>query len=298
MVEPREEILLAGKVTAEALEEGVRLAKEGVLLLDVATKVEDFIANSDAFPAFPVNIAIDSQAAHYTPVENDTLVFKRGDLVKIDVGAHVDGYIGDAAVTIEIGTSKWTRMIEASRQALDRAISMVIPGTEISQIGVAVSEEIKAMGYLPISNLTGHNLKKYELHAGKSIPNVPDSGSGVIEIGDHIAIEPFATNGAGEVVNGKPSNIYIFAGKRKMSDSKQQGLSDFISENFSTLPFASRWCTVCEDYDSKTFSRLVKRGVLHSYPILTDRKGGLVTQAEKSVYVTESGPVITTEYRI
>ena len=85
-------------------------------------------------------------------------VFIKGDLVKLDVGVHIDGYIGDNALTVEIGTTKYTKMIEASREALNAAIDVATAGVNVGVIGHAVQDKIEQYGYRPIANLTGHRI--------------------------------------------------------------------------------------------------------------------------------------------
>ena len=113
----------AGAIAGKARAHGATLLREGARLLDVAEEIEAFIRKEGAQPAFPVNLSINHDAAHDSPRPKDPRTFAPGDLVKLDVGAHVDGYIGDTAVTVEIGTQRHARLIEASREAMLAAVS-------------------------------------------------------------------------------------------------------------------------------------------------------------------------------
>jgi methionyl aminopeptidase len=284
----------AGKVAKESRELGISLAKEGALVLDLVEEAEDLIRKRGAKPAFPINIAIDSVAAHYTPRSDDRLRLEKGDVVKIDVGVHVEGYIGDTAATVEIRTKNWSKLIEASEIALGIAIELVKPNAPIRMIGGAIERSIEHSGFTPVANLTGHNLEKYSLHSGKSVPNILDDTTTKTLFGEVLAIEPFATNGAGRVSGKRNGNIYRFVKRGDGKKARANELLKYVEEEFRTLPFAERWCT---DFDKKAQSsiqRLLKKGLITSYPILSDVGKGMVSQAEHTVIVTENGCDVTT----
>ncbi|MCK5112756.1 MAG: M24 family metallopeptidase, partial [Thermoplasmatales archaeon] len=134
----------AGKIVAEARDYGAGLIKPGVSFLEVANLVESMILKEEAGLAFPVNISINEGAAHYSPRHDDTLVFKKGNVVKLDVGAHIDGYIADTAITVEVETNNYSNMIKASSDALDNAIGLVKADVDLSKIGKIVEETIKS----------------------------------------------------------------------------------------------------------------------------------------------------------
>src|SRR3972149_5491015 len=210
--EVREKLRVAGRVAREAKELGVSLCRDGTSLLDIAERIEAHMRPRGAPPAFPTCISLDHVAAHYSPLHDDRLALRRGNVVKLDLGAQVDGYIADTAVTVEVGTRNWTDLIKASEVALETAIEVCRPKTPTRLLGAAIERAIESHGFKPISNLTGHTIERYKLHAGKSIPNVGGAsshgGGDVIEAGDTVAIEPFATNGGGEGDGRKTGKIY------------------------------------------------------------------------------------------
>jgi methionyl aminopeptidase len=289
----------AGKIAAEARDYGADLIKPGVRFLDVANKVESLILKRGAGIAFPVNTAINEIAAHYSPRHDDVLVFKKGDVVKLDVGTHIDGYIADTAVTVEVETTKYDRMIKASSDALDVAINLMKADVDLSEVGKIVQETITSYGYKPIDNLTGHSLKQYELHSGLSIPNVANTSQRVKpKEGDVFAVEPFATNGAGHVTPGNGSNIYLCNKSfrsRIIRDNRSRVIFNKMMGRFKTLPFAQRWChnLIPEGVDP-LLKRLSFLGLIRHYPQLIDAKGGIVTQKEHTVIVREKGCEVIT----
>jgi len=291
--------ILAGKIAGSARDFGVKLVKEGVSLLEVADKIEGKIRENGSDPAFPMNISVNEVAAHFSPHHMDTsLVFKKGDVVKVDVGAHIDGYIADTAATVEVGTKKYGDMIKASRSALDGAIGMMKPDVNLSEVGRVIQETISSFGFNSIDNLTGHSLEKYNLHSGLSIPNVPDRlNAGKVKVDDVLAIEPFATDGAGHVISDDSSNIYRYTKsirQKLVRDSKTRMIAKRVQKSFNTLPFAERWCTSLFSNVDMTLKKLLFAGCIQQYPQLIDAKKGVVTQAEHTVIITEDGCEVTT----
>jgi len=283
----------AGKITGEARDHGLSLIAEGVEILHVAEEVESFILGKGAQPAFPTNIAIDDTAAHFTPRHDDHSIFQHGMVVKLDVGAHVDGYIGDTAATVEVGTDYHENLVAAAREALETAINLVEPDVSVDILGSAIQETIEDYGFKPISNLTGHALKQYVLHSGKSIPNVAQDSNTRLKMDDVVAIEPFATNGLGKVKETVPGNIYRIGRFRK---SRYRKLIMKIQDKYHSLPFAERWLfkdrfALLLNHSLKS---LVSGNLIVSYPVFTEMKNGLVSQFEHTVIVTDDGCEILT----
>ncbi|MDD1756390.1 MAG: type II methionyl aminopeptidase [Methanomassiliicoccales archaeon] len=284
----------AGAISKDARELGASLVKEGGRLVDVAEEVESLIIRRGARPAFPVNIGINDVAAHYTPSTGDKAVFSAGDVVKVDVGAHVDGYVGDTAITVEVGTKNWRPLLEASEKALRMALDMVGDGVAVSSLGAAIERAIRDVGLKPVTNLTGHGMRRYSLHAGLTIPNINDGSTAKIKKDMVVAIEPFATNGAGQVYNEKPGNIFRVVKERPMRDKKAEEFFKTIASNFGSLPFCERWCTSLNPEAPVLLRTLVRHGLISSYSILREVKGGMVSQAEHTVVIDGERREITT----
>ncbi len=290
-----EKYKLAGRIAREARDYGTGLIREGASLLEAANTIEALIISRGARPAFPVNIAINEVAAHFTPRHDEVaLRFRKGDVVKLDVGVQVDGYIGDTAVTVEIGNSAWADMKKAVEEALAAAVELLRPGVDLSLVGQAIETTIAARGFKPIENLTGHSLERNLLHAGISVPNVKEKGAGTVREGDVLAVEPFATNGMGRVDGKKNSSIYRFVRHRFARTSEARSLLRDIEANFPSLPFSERWCVrYCPDAVS-ALEALARSGAVSFYPTLREVDDGIVTQAEHTAVVTAGGCVVTT----
>ncbi|MGA1821535.1 MAG: type II methionyl aminopeptidase [Thermoplasmatota archaeon] len=284
----------AGEIAGRARDLGAGMVEEGVTYLEVAEAVEDYIIDKGARVAFPINLAVNDIAAHYTPRTGDKLKFNYGDIVKVDVGAHIDGYIGDTARTVEVGSNSYGRLIEASKRALEAAMEISRGGISLSTIGSVVERTMNSLGFKPIVNLTGHSIERYNLHAGLSIPNYDDRSKEYIPEGTIVAIEPFSTTGIGEVESGRRSNIFRFVRRKDHLKQHQEAAVDIIQKESRTLPFSQRWISKRVDRGDKALNGLVRAGCVYSYPILQEVTGGMVAQTEHTLYITKKGCKVLT----
>jgi methionyl aminopeptidase len=283
-----------GKIVAEVREHVRSMVKPGMALLNIAEAVEDMIKQKGAKPAFPCNVSLNQVAAHYSPPADDDSQVKEGDLVKIDIGAHIDGYIADTAVTIAIGAK--VEMVQAVERALEEGIKAVKPGIDVGEIGKAIEDSAKASGFKPIRNLTGHGLSRWNLHAGITVPNVNENTGQKLEVGDVIALEPFLTDGAGFVEDAPQAYIFRYLRDRPVRMRMTRELLNTIKRSYSSLPFAERWLAkqMSKLRLELTLRELVGVGALHPYHILKERGDGFVAQAEHTIIVTENGCEVTT----
>jgi len=279
----------AGRVATRVLDASRDLVKVDTSLLLVANTLEEMIYDAGMGVAFPVNISLNDAAAHDTPSPDDTRIFAHGDLVKVDLGVHSDGYIADTALTIDLG-SEHALLIEASVAARDAAIAHVKPGMQIGVLGAYVAEEIVSRGFKPIHNLTGHGLDQYVLHMPPNVPNVPKRGGMMLEEGMVIAIEPFASTGTGSIVDRKRVEIFSEVASRPVRSPGARAILKEI-EPRRGMPFARRQL---QNYSELGFTRLVKDGILHGHPVLCDEPGSFVSQSEHTMIVTEDGCIVIT----
>ncbi len=295
-MDEREALIKAGEIARRVKEEVVGLIKPGARLYDIAEFVERRIVELGGKPAFPCNLSINSNAAHYTPYKGDETVLNEGDYLKLDLGVHVDGYIADTALTFRVGMEE-DELMEASREALENAIATVRAGVKIREIGKAIEETIRGKGFNPIVNLSGHKIERFKLHAGVSIPNVyRKADTYELKEGDVIAIEPFATTGAGQVIEVPPALIFMYIRDRPVRSAQARRLLMHIKREYKTLPFAYRWLQdfMPEGQLKLALSQLDRVGAIYSYPILREVRGGMVTQFEHTVIVEKDGAYITT----
>ncbi|HII98694.1 MAG TPA: type II methionyl aminopeptidase [Methanoregula sp.] len=282
----------AGRIAAAILTNGAREIREGGSYLELVKSIESRVINEGAELAFPLNVSLNEDAAHDTASPGDERIFKRGDVVKLDLGVQIDGYIADTATTVDLGNN--SLLLQASEAALASAIRMVKPGVSAGEIGAVIQGEIESRGYRPIANLTGHGLDQYELHRTPTIPNVGNMGGTILEEGMTFAIEPFATTGSGHVGEKMRREIYSQISNKPVRIPSARTIIGTIKDR-NGLPFARHWLQ-----DRKldlALQTLVKSGMLHVYPVLTDIPGSLVSQHEHTIIVTEDGCVVTTQVR-
>jgi len=268
----------SARIAAGARELGVRLAVPGARRRDIAEAIEGYIRDHGAQPSFPANLSRNVEAAHFTPAPDDAVTLETGDLLKVDVGAHIDGAVSDTADTVEVGgAGKHGHLVRAVREAVAAGVAAVRPGGRVDAVSRAIAEAIRARGLKPVVDLTGHTIERYVLHAGKSIPNVPGMTDATFEEGEVVAIEPFATNGEGHIENGTFGNIVRFRRDPGNADPEVAALY----ARFRTLPFTARW--VVDPAGRGAMGRA--RRWLQTYPVFLERGGGLVAQAEHTILV-------------
>ena len=287
----------AGKVANRALKKAVEIVgpKRKINLYDLCMRVEKYILDNGCKLAFPCNISLNQVAAHSTPYEGDEIIFDEG-LLKIDVGAMVDGYIADNAVTIARGY-EYSRISRVNRDILDEVITMFRDGINLGKIGEFIENRAKQFGYKPISNLTGHLVDKFKLHAGKSVPNVKQLISPKAQAGEVYAVEPFLTfrDGKGSVIEGSVTRIYSLIKVKKIKDKKLNELKNYIFNQYGLLPFTPRWLTHRYGDDAYRYvDDLYLKGYLRKYPILIEKTGKFVSQYEHTIIVTYDEPIVIT----
>ena len=284
----------AGKIHAEIMEEAVKLIKPDTKLYDVAEYIENRTRELGGEVAFPCNISINDVAAHYTPYYGDEKVFSENDVVKLDVGVHVDGYIADGAITIDLSSS-YNDLKKASEDALHTVIKEIVPPMNIGDMGAIIQEVIESYGYKPISNLSGHVMEQYVLHSGISIPNIKEKSKDYIDVGDIVAIEPFATDGFGQVVDGSEKYIFKYITSRPVRLPSARKILKIIEKKYPYLPFAERWLANEDPKYKAGLRNLMSSGCLYGYPSLIEKNRGVVSQSEHTVLITENGAKIITK---
>jgi methionyl aminopeptidase len=280
----------AGEILAQVRDETAERVEVGAGHLEIAEWAEERTRELGGEPAFPVNISIDEEAAHASPSADDDSAFGE-EMVNLDIGVHVDGWLADTAITVDLSGNP--DLAEAPEAALSAALELVEAGVETGEIGARIEEVIDDYGYNPVVNLTGHGLARWEQHTPPNIPNRAVSQSTELEIGDVVAIEPFATDGSGKVGEGNEVEIYALDREQSVRNRDAREALEQITEQFRTLPFAARWLDV--DRPAMALRRLERQNVVHSYPVLKEDAGNLVSQKEHTVIVTEDGCEITTQ---
>ncbi|MCH8906798.1 MAG: type II methionyl aminopeptidase [Candidatus Heimdallarchaeota archaeon] len=289
----------AGQISIKAKDLAGRVCKPGAKAIDICERIEALIRKEGALPAFPVNISINHEAAHYSAEIHDGRIIPEKSIVKIDLGAQIDGYIVDTAKTFNFDPDL-DELCNASFQALDNALKIIKPGVKVSEVGKIVEETITKAGFEPIRNLSGHQIKRNILHAGVSIPN---TGPGYFEritakfqAGRIYAIEPFASTGQGWVQNGKTTNIFRYLKDPKSKNLELAKIAKLVKERVGVLPFSPRHLykpssgKKGSEMVYQTIKKLLHAKVITGYPVLIEKSvTARVSQHEDTVRITKDG---------
>ena len=294
---PHPDFVKAGHIAGRVISEVAREVKPGIKVLRICNLAERRIMEYGASGlAFPCNVSINNEAAHYTSPHNDNKVFPERGLVKIDLGAHVNGHLSDTAITVDLDGS-YEKFIVSAKEALEAAIEVIRPGVRLGEVGAAIERTIKRHGLRPVHQLSGHMLKPWTLHAGKSVPNVGSKMTAKMKLGETYAVEPFSTDGNGTIKSSREA--YIFSNvmnNKKWVDKFALRIRNIARKRFKTLPWASRWLyTEKTNVDiSAALNILLRNGAIHGYPVLLEGKNGMVSQFEHTLFVGEKGAIVTT----
>ncbi|MBT4804602.1 type II methionyl aminopeptidase [Candidatus Woesearchaeota archaeon] len=284
----------AGKIASEALHYGKSLIVKGAKVIEILDAVEEKIVELGGKPAFPAQISLNEFAAHSCSDLNDETVLS-DQIIKLDVGVHLDGFIADNALTVDL-SGEHSDLVKASRDALNNALKIIKPGVTLGEIGGIIHDTITNYGFAPVKNLSGHGLGEYQIHVPPSVPNFDNGNENVLKEGDVIAIEPFASTGAGIVQESSPATVFTLTNDSGVRDPISRKVLIELKKN-NGLPFAKRWLEKEFGSAKTNFAlRMLKRAnCVEEHPPLFDQNRGMVSQAEHTVIVFEK-PVVTTWY--
>jgi len=194
----------SGRIVRQVLNEVSSLVKPGISTMDLERAAEKLIRDSGAKPAFKgyydypcvLCTSINDEIVHGIPNENRVL--KSGDIVSIDVGVVLDGFYGDAAVTVPVGDeirSETRKLLDVTRESLQKAIEQMRIGNTVGDVGAAVQELVEANGFSVVRDFVGHGIGT-RLHEDPQVPNFGSRGHGTrLKEGMVLAIEPMVNAG-------------------------------------------------------------------------------------------------------
>ncbi|CUS21514.1 LAQU0S03e04324g1_1 [Lachancea quebecensis] len=245
---------------------------------------------------FPTGVSLNHCAAHFTPNAGDQTVLRYEDVMKVDIGVQVNGYIVDSAWTVTFD-HKYDNLLQAVREATNTGVREAGIDVRLTDIGEAIQEVMesyeveldgKTYQVKPCRNLCGHNIAPYRIHGGKSVPIVKNGDQTKMEEGEHFAIETFGSTGRGFVVPGGEVSHYAKSAEADSlpapSLSRAKSLLKTIDENFGTLPFCRRYLDrLGEEKYLFALNSLVKHGIVQDYPPLNDVQGSYTAQFEHTI---------------
>jgi methionyl aminopeptidase len=291
-----EKLRRSGFISATAREHGKKMIKPGVRIEAIAREVEQIIHDMGGKPAFPAQLSRNNIAAHYCSPPDDPTTVQPDDIIKLDLGTQVDGYVTDNAVTVDLRDGENSLIVAASRMALDNAISVMGPGASITEIGRQIESTVKALGFNPIYNLTGHGVARFVIHCAPSIPNYPDMKAGRLRANMTIACEPFVCDGKGYIDIKGEAEVFMLRRDIKPKDNVPQDIIAAVSVT-EGLPFARRQLlAVLRDARKveDAIKLLTKKALIDEYPPLCEKPGVRVAQTEHTIFISETGAEVMT----
>ncbi len=194
----------AGRVNAEALARVKELLQPGVATAELNAAAEDILQKYGAYspfknygqPPFPASIcvSINEQLVHGIP---GTRKLQAGDIVSVDCGTVLEGFVGDSAFTAGVGeiSSQAAKLIDVTAQALNVGIAMMRAGNKTGDVSAAIQQYVEAQGFQVVREYTGHGVGR-KMHEGPQVPNYGTPGTGVLlKPGMTIALEPMVLVG-------------------------------------------------------------------------------------------------------
>ncbi|ELP88165.1 proliferation-associated protein 2G4, putative [Entamoeba invadens IP1] len=302
----------AAKIANAALKLAETLCVEGAVIHDICTKVNAYITeecgkvfkgkyNYEKGIAFPCCISLNNCCGYYSPLADDKTAIKKGDLVKIQLGAHISGFVAEVANTIVIGeaaTGDKQKLIEAGYLALKEAVTKLEIGVNTADISAAIDAVCKKYDVKPFENIISRNMERYVIDGQKFILNVlPKSPSDhlTIEANEVWNLEIQLTSGAAKPIE-RDTRTTVF--KRNVEESyllkmkASQTTFREINDKYPTFPFA---ISMLEN-EAKAKLGLVemtKHSLVDAYNVVYEKTGN-VSQFKATVIITEKGKVLLT----
>ncbi|KAF4785102.1 methionine aminopeptidase [Colletotrichum scovillei] len=287
-------------------------------LLEIATGIEDGVRSllgnqglevGDALKAgmgFPTGLCLNHEVAHYTPNPGQKdVVLKYEDVMKVDFGVHVNGWIVDSAFTMSFDPA-WDSLLAGVRAATESGIKAAGIDVRICDVSAAIQEtmesyEVEVGGKMfpvkPVRNICAHDIARYQIHAGKSIPFIKNNDQTKMEEGEIFAIETFGTTGRGKLYD----DVGIYGYKLdydapaqvKLPFASANRLYKTIKEQFGSIVFCRRYLDrLGLDRYLAGLKSLESHGILESYAPLADIKGSQSAQFEHTILLRENNKEI------
>jgi methionyl aminopeptidase len=226
----------AGLIVAETLRELRAMVAPGISTRELDAHAEKRIRSAGAYPTFkgyrgfPASIctSVNEEVVHGIP-SNRRL--REGDIIKIDCGATLDGYVGDAAITIPVGqvAPEVEKLMEATRESLFKAVERMVAGNRLHDVSFAVQEHVEERGYSVVREFCGHGVGS-KMHEDPQVPNYGRPGTGPkLKPGLVLAIEPMVNLGSHEIEVDKTDNWTVRTRDRKYSSHFEHTIA--VTEN-------------------------------------------------------------------
>ncbi|GIL71145.1 hypothetical protein Vretifemale_1754 [Volvox reticuliferus] len=317
----------AADICNRAVQAVIDGCKDGAKIVDLCRTGDNFINKEcgniykgkqiEKGVAFPTCVSVNSVVGHFSPNADDSTALKNGDVVKIDMGCHIDGFIATQATTVVVQagaepiTGRAADVIAAARTAFDAAVRLIRPGKHISDVAGPLQKIAEAYGCNMVEGVMSHEMKQFVIDGSKCILNKPTPDQKVedaeFEENEVYAIDIVVSTAEGKprVLDEKETTVYKraleVAYQLKMQASRT--VFSLINSSFETMPFTLR-ALLDEAANQKTELKVVQlklglveclnHGLLHPYPVLHEKSGELVAQVKGTVLLMPNGSSIVT----
>lgn len=293
----------------EALQAVVKAAKAGVKVVDlckigddaVADKVQSMFRGVEKGLAFPTSVSVNNCVCHNSPVpgeETTPQVLVNGDVIRIDLAVHIDGYSAQVAHTVQItengelaADSKEANVINAAYAALNVAIRKIRPGVETYEVTDIIEKAAAHFNVTPVEGVLSHLVKRYIIDGFRCIPSKKTPEHMVheypIEVAQVWTLDIAFSTGKGKLKERdvRPSVFKVALDSNysaKMESARE--LAREVDTKFQTFPFGVR------NLETKKarlgLSEMVKHGMVSPYPVLFEKDGETVAQFKVTLLVT------------
>ena len=201
-----EKMRRSGLIVAGTLSKLRQMVAPGITTRELDVVAESTIRAAGAIPTFkgyhgfPASIcaSVNDEVVHGIPSDRR---LKEGDIIKLDCGATLDGYVGDAAISVAVGevSPEVARLLEVTRESLLKAIEKMVAGNRLYDVSYAVQQHVEERGFSIVRDFCGHGIGQ-RMHEDPQVPNYGRPGTGpVLKEGWVLAIEPMVNEGSFEV---------------------------------------------------------------------------------------------------
>lgn len=327
----------AGRVATAALKQVVEMCQVGAKVADICAAGDALILTATAKLyakkkpavergiAFPVCVSVNNTAGHYSPLHSETTTLNEGDLVKVDLGAHIDGCIAVGAHTFVVSetkpdppqpiTGRQADVICAAHQAAEVALHLLRPGNTAAMVTDAIEKVCAAYKCTAVAGVQSHSIDRFVLDGDKVIPNrAPAAGE---TKPDPVTFEQFqpwvldilVSTGDGKVKESdERTTVFVrdVSVQYQLKMKTSRAVFHEIKTKFPSMPFSLR--ALGEESKAKLgASECLKHRLLHPFPVMKEKSGEFVAQVKLTALVLGTSivrivdhppPYVTSEFKL
>lgn len=284
--------------------------KPGITLLDIAKIIEsktiELSKNENTINqgiGFPASLSLNNCAAHFHPEYDNNIAFTENDVLKIDFGIEINGWITDCAFTVCFN-DKYDNLLNAVKEATYTGIKNAGMDVRIGEWGSKIQEVMesyeitlngKTQQIKTIGNLGGHNIMNGIIHGGMFLPTVNNNMNENYKFKEGVyAVETFGSTGNNNAFENGVSTLYRLNPSNKILNVNQNILDFYnkINDRFKTLPFTDRYIQNYDQQYKKYLNILTDNDYIHSYPPLCVDPGAYTAQYEHTIYISENKKIV------